>query len=399
MRNKKGIEELSVRGKRVLVRCDFNVPMDKGSITDDARIQAALPSIEYLREQGARIILMSHLGRPKGEPKQEFSLAPVAERLNVLLNTEVLFAADDNVVGEQARKLSMDLKDGQVMLLQNTRYRAEETQNGAEFAAELASLGELFVNDAFGTAHRAHASNVGVASLLPSALGYLIKKEVDIMGEVMEEPKRPFVAILGGAKVSDKIGVIENLLNKVDALIVGGGMAFTFLKAQGLEIGTSLLEEDKMELALELMDKAKEKKVRLLLPQDVIVAPSFSNEVSCEIVDADKIPGDQMGLDIGPKSLATFAAEISGAKTVIWNGPMGVFEMENFSKGTFGVAQALADADAVTIIGGGDSAAAAQLSGLAGQMTHISTGGGASLEFFEGKVLPGIDAISETKEK
>jgi phosphoglycerate kinase len=395
MRNKKGIEELSVRGKRVLVRCDFNVPMDKGSITDDARIQAALPSIEYLREQGARIILMSHLGRPKGEPKQEFSLAPVAERLNALLNTEVLFAADDNVVGEQARKLSMDLKDGQVMLLQNTRYRAEETKNGAEFAAELASLGELFVNDAFGTAHRAHASNVGVASLLPSALGYLVKKEVDIMGEVMEEPKRPFVAILGGAKVSDKIGVIENLLNKVDALIVGGGMAFTFLKAQGLEIGTSLLEEDKMELALELMDKAKEKKVRLLLPQDVIVAPAFSNEVPFEIVDADKMPADQMGLDIGPKSLATFAAEISGAKTVIWNGPMGVFEMENFSKGTFGVAQALADADAVTIIGGGDSAAAAQLSGLAGQMTHISTGGGASLEFFEGKVLPGIDAISE----
>jgi phosphoglycerate kinase len=395
MRSKKGIEELSVRGKRVLVRCDFNVPMDKGSITDDARIQAALPSIEYLREQGARIILMSHLGRPKGEPKQEFSLAPVAERLNVLLNTEVLFAADDNVVGEQARKLSMDLKDGQVMLLQNTRYRAEETKNGAEFAGELASLGELFVNDAFGTAHRAHASNVGVASLLPSALGYLVKKEVDIMGEVMEEPKRPFVAILGGAKVSDKIGVIENLLNKVDALIVGGGMAFTFLKAQGLEIGTSLLEEDKMELALELMDKAKEKKVRLLLPQDVIVAPAFSNEVPFEIVDADKMPADQMGLDIGPKSLATFAAEISGAKTVIWNGPMGVFEMENFSKGTFGVAQALADADAVTIIGGGDSAAAAQLSGLAGQMTHISTGGGASLEFFEGKVLPGIDAISE----
>jgi phosphoglycerate kinase len=307
----------------------------------------------------------------------------------------VLFAADDNVVGEQARKLSMDLKDGQVMLLQNTRYRAEETKNGAEFAGELASLGELFVNDAFGTAHRAHASNVGVASLLPSALGYLVKKEVDIMGEVMEEPKRPFVAILGGAKVSDKIGVIENLLNKVDALIVGGGMAFTFLKAQGLEIGTSLLEEDKMELALELMDKAKEKKVRLLLPQDVIVAPAFSNEVPFEIVDADKMPADQMGLDIGPKSLATFAAEISGAKTVIWNGPMGVFEMENFSKGTFGVAQALADADAVTIIGGGDSAAAAQLSGLAGQMTHISTGGGASLEFFEGKVLPGIDAISE----
>ncbi len=395
MRNKKGIEELSVRGKRVLVRCDFNVPMDQGAITDDARIQAALPSIEYLREQGARVILMSHLGRPKGEPKREFSLAPVAERLSALLNTEVQFAGDDTVVGEQARKLSMDLKDGQVMLLQNTRYRAEETKNGTGFAKELASLGEMFVNDAFGTAHRAHASNVGVASLLPSALGYLVKKEVDIMGKVMEEPKRPFVAILGGAKVSDKIGVIENLLNKVDALIVGGGMAFTFLKAQGLEIGSSLLEEDKLDLALELMGKAKEKKVRLLLPQDVVVAPAFSNEVPCETVDADKMPADQMGLDIGPKSLATFAAEIAGAKTVIWNGPMGVFEMENFSKGTFGVAQALADADAVTIIGGGDSAAAAQLSGLAGQMTHISTGGGASLEFFEGKVLPGIDAISE----
>lgn len=395
MRNKKGIEDLSVQGRRVLVRCDFNVPMEKGEITDDARIRAALPSINYLRKQGAKVILMSHLGRPKGKANPEFSLAPVAARLSALLGTEVLFADDDIVVGKQAKELSSHLEKGQVMLLQNTRFRIEETNNEEGFAKELASLGELFVNDAFGTAHRAHASNVGVASILPSALGYLVKKEVDIMGEVMEEPKRPFVAILGGAKVSDKIGVIENLLDKVDALIIGGGMAFTFLKAKGLEIGTSLLEADKLDLARELMLKAEEKNVRLLLPLDVVVAPAFSNDVAFETVAADSIPADQMGLDIGPKSLEIFAQEIASAKTIIWNGPMGVFEMENFSKGTFGVARAMADTDAVTIIGGGDSAAAAQLSGLADKMTHISTGGGASLEFFEGKILPGIDAISD----
>lgn len=395
MFNKKSVEELQVKGKRVLVRCDFNVPMDADrNITSDARIEAAMPTINYLLENGAKVILMSHLGRPKGEPKPEYSMDKVAEKLAEKLENKVVFAADDMVVGEHAKAAVAEMKDGEVVVLQNTRYRAEETKNGVEFSKELASLADLYVNDAFGTAHRAHSSNVGVSSLLPSAVGYLVKKELDMMGQALEKPERPFVAILGGAKVSDKIGVIENLLEKVDTLIIGGGMAYTFFVAKGWEIGKSLLEADKVELAKNLLEKAEAKGVKLLLPIDTVVAREFKNDTEYYTVESSKIPEDMQGLDIGEESSKIFAEAIKTAKTVIWNGPMGVFEMPNFAKGTLAVAQAMADADAMTIIGGGDSASAVAKTGLSDKMSHISTGGGASLELFEGKILPGIDAIN-----
>ena len=396
MLNKKSVEDLNVSGKKVLVRCDFNVPMnDKGEITDDIRIKSALPTIKYIIDNGGKAVIMSHLGRPKGEAKPEFSLKPIAKKLSELLGKDVTFADDDQVVSDNTKNIVSDMKEGEVVLLQNTRYRSEETKNGEEFAKELASLGDVYVNDAFGTAHRAHASNVGVSKLLPSAVGYLVKKEIDIMGKAMANPEKPFIAILGGAKVSDKIGVIENLLDKVDSIIIGGGMVFTFLKAKGLEIGSSLIEEDKVDLAKEILKQAKEKNVDFLLPTDVIVAREFKNDTEFKTVDVENIPDDMMGLDIGEKSVKLFSDAIKDAKTVVWNGPMGVFEMSNFANGTMKVAQAMADSKAVTIIGGGDSAAAVEQSGLDDKMTHISTGGGASLEFFEGKELPGIQAIED----
>lgn len=396
MLNKKTIKDMDVSGKRVLVRVDYNVPMDEElNITDDIRITASLPTIKYLLDNDSSIILMSHLGRPKGEPNKKYSLAPVAKRLAELIEREVIFADDDMVVSEKVKEMADSLKPGQVMMLQNTRYRKEEEKNGEEFAESLASLADLYVNDAFGTSHRAHASNVGVSKHLPSALGFLVEKEVGIMGNALDDPKRPFVAILGGAKVSDKIGVIENLITKVNAIIIGGGMAFTFLKAKGLEIGKSLLEEDKLELAKELMDKARKHGVALILPIDVVVSKEFNNEAEHFTVPVENIPEDMMGLDIGADSIALFESVIGEAKTIIWNGPMGVFEMENFNKGTYAVAEAMVKSGAITIVGGGDSAAAVEKAGLAEKMTHVSTGGGASLELLEGKVLPGIDAISE----
>lgn len=394
--NKKTLKDYDYKGKKVLVRCDFNVPMDgEQNITDDIRITSSLPTINYLIEQGAKVILMSHLGRPKGEPNPKYSLEPVAKRLSELLKKEICFAADDMVVSDKVRSQIDELKDGDVALLQNTRYRKEEEKNGEEFAKDLASLGELYVNDAFGTSHRAHASNVGISSVLPSAVGFLVEKEIDIMVKALEDPERPFVAILGGAKVSDKIGVIENLLNIVDTLLIGGGMAYTFLKAQGYEVGTSLLEEDKVQLAKDLLHMAVAQDVSLVLPKDIVVAKEFKNDTEFRTVNIDKIPEDMMGLDIGEKSIEEFSNIIKDAKTVIWNGPVGVFEMENFKKGTFSIGEALAKSDATTIIGGGDSAAAVEAAGLADKMTHISTGGGASLELLEGKELPGIAAISD----
>lgn len=394
--NKKTLKDYDYKGKKVLVRCDFNVPMDgEQNITDDIRITSSLPTINYLIEQGAKVILMSHLGRPKGEPNPKYSLEPVAKRLSELLKKEICFAADDMVVSDKVRSQIDELKDGDVALLQNTRYRKEEEKNGEEFAKDLASLGELYVNDAFGTSHRAHASNVGISSVLPSAVGFLVEKEIDIMVKALEDPERPFVAILGGAKVSDKIGVIENLLNIVDTLLIGGGMAYTFLKAQGYEVGTSLLEEDKVQLAKDLLHMAVAQDVSLVLPKDIVVAKEFKNDTEFRTVNIDKIPEDMMGLDIGEKSIEEFSNIIKDAKTVIWNGPVGVFEMENFKKGTFSIGEALAKSDATTIIGGGDSAAAVEAAGLADKMTHISTGGGASLELLEGKELPGIVAISD----
>jgi phosphoglycerate kinase len=396
LKRKKTIRDIDVNGKRVLVRVDYNVPMDDNfNITDDIRITSSFSTINYLLENNAKVILMSHLGRPKGEPNKKYSLEPVAKRLSELLNREVIFADDDRVVSDKVIEMANNMKPGDIMLLQNTRFRKEEEKNGEEFAKELASLGEIFVNDAFGTSHRAHASNVGVSKYLPSALGFLVEKEVNVMGKALENPDRPFVAILGGAKVSDKIGVIENLLSKVDAIIIGGGMAFTFLKAKGYEVGKSLLEEDKIELAKELLNKAVEKNVAIALPVDVVVAKEFKNDTEFKTVPIDKIPDDMMGLDIGQESVELFENIIKEAKTIIWNGPMGVFEMDNFNKGTFEIAKALAKVDAITIVGGGDSASAVEKAGLADKMTHISTGGGASLEFLEGKVLPGIDAISD----
>lgn len=394
--NKKTLKDYSYAGKKVLVRCDFNVPMDENrNITDDIRITSSLPTIKYLVEQGAKVILMSHLGRPKGEANPKYSLAPVAKRLRELLEKDVIFAQDNMVVSDNVRDMLKDMKNGDVALLENTRYRKEEEKNGEEFSKDLASLGELYVNDAFGTSHRAHASNVGVSTHLPSAVGFLVEKEISIMGKALEEPERPFLAILGGAKVSDKIGVIENLINKVDSIIVGGGMAFTFLKAQGYTIGTSLLEDDKIELAKSLLEKAKANNVSLLLPVDVVVAKEFKNDTEFKTVKIDSIPEDMMGLDIGEVSIKLFSDEIKNAKTIIWNGPMGVFEMDNFNKGTFAIANALVESGGITIIGGGDSASAVEKAGVADKVTHVSTGGGASLELLEGKVLPGIAAISE----
>ncbi len=396
MLNKKTLKDMDVKGKKVLVRVDYNVPMNSdGDITDDIRIRSSLPTVEYLLENGAAVILMSHLGRPKGEPKKEFSLFPVANKLSQLLKREVVFSDDDNVVSEKVREMAAGLKSGDVMLLQNTRFRKEEEKNVESFAKELASLAELYINDAFGTSHRAHASNVGVSNHLPSALGFLVEKEVSIMGKALDDPERPFVAILGGAKVSDKIGVIENLLTKVNAIIIGGGMAFTFLRAKGYEVGKSLLEDDKVDLAKELINKAKESGVALVLPVDVVVADEFKNDTNFKTVPADKIPEDMMGLDIGQETIDLFESVIKEAKTVVWNGPMGVFEMDNFNKGTYAIARAMVESGALTIVGGGDSASAVEKAGLADKITHVSTGGGASLELLEGKVLPGIDAISE----
>ena len=392
---KKTVKDIEVKGKRALVRCDFNVPLKDGVITDDIRIVSALPTIRYLMDGGAKVILMSHLGRPDGEPKKEFTLAPVAARLSELLNTEVKFISADTVVDDKVREAAAELGDGQVMLLENVRFRKEETKNGADFAKELAQLGDFFVNDAFGTAHRAHASTAGVADYLPAVSGFLIEKEVEFLGNAVENPKRPFVAIMGGAKVGDKIPVIDNLLKKVDTLIIGGGMAYTFFKSQGLEIGTSILDKDNVELAAELLKKAEAAGVKMLLPVDCVCGKEFKNDTEYAVFDRDKIPADMMGLDIGPETAELYRQAVAEAATVVWNGPMGVFEMPNFAKGTRAVAEALAESNAVTVIGGGDSAAAVEQFGLADKMTHISTGGGASLEFLEGKVLPGIAVIED----
>lgn len=392
---KKTIKDIEVKGKRVLVRCDFNVPLKEGRITDDIRIVSALPTINYLREHGARVILMSHLGRPEGEPKKEFTLAPVAERLTDLLGEKVIFAASDHVVDEKVKAAANALKDGEVMLLENVRFRKEETKNGADFAKELASLGDIFVNDAFGTAHRAHASTAGIADYLPCVSGFLIEKEVKFLGDALENPARPFVAIMGGAKVGDKIPVIKNLLKKVDSLIIGGGMAYTFFKAQGYEIGTSILDADNIELAKDLLAEAEKTGVKILLPVDAVCAKEFKNDTEFAVYAKENMPKDRMGMDIGPESVKLFAEAVKNAKTVVWNGPMGVFEMPNFENGTKKVAEALAQSNAVTIIGGGDSAAACEQFGLKDKMTHISTGGGASLEFLEGKVLPGVAVIQD----
>ncbi len=391
--NKMSVKDIDVAGKKVLVRCDFNVPLKEGVITNDKRIVAALPTIKYLKENGAKVILCSHLGRPKGEWLPEFSLAPVAKRLSELLECEVRMSKD--VIGEDAKNISETLKEGEVALLENVRYYKEETKNAPEFAKELASLAEIFVNDAFGTAHRAHASTAGVADYLPAVCGFLIQKEIDVMGKALDNPVRPFVAVLGGAKVSDKIGVITNLLEKVDTLIVGGAMAYTFLKAEGHNVGISLCEEDKLELASELLAKAKEKGVSLLLPVDHIAADKFDENAEPVAVDGKDIPEGLMGMDIGPKSVELFKEAVKNAKTVIWNGPMGVFEFKNFAGGTFAVAEAIAETDCISIIGGGDSVAAVTKLGFADKMTHISTGGGASLEFLEGLELPGIAALNE----
>ena len=391
--NKKTVDDINVKGQKVLVRCDFNVPLKEGVITNDKRIVAALPTIKYLKDNGAKVILCSHLGRPKGEWLPEFSLAPVAKRLSELLECEVRMSSD--VIGEDAKNISETIKEGEVALLENVRYYKEETKNAPEFAKELASLAEIFVNDAFGTAHRAHASTTGVADYIPAVCGFLIQKEIEVMGKALDNPVRPFVAVLGGAKVSDKIGVITNLLEKVDTLIVGGAMAYTFLKAEGHNVGISLCEEDKLELASELLAKAKEKGVSLLLPVDHVAADKFDEAAEPVTVEGKDIPEGLMGMDIGPKSVELFKEAVKNAKTVIWNGPMGVFEFKNFAGGTFAVAEAIAETDCISIIGGGDSVAAVTKLGFADKMTHISTGGGASLEFLEGLELPGIAALNE----
>ena len=398
--NKKTVDDINVKGQKVLVRCDFNVPLKNGVITDENRIIAALPTIKKLIADGGRVILCSHLGKPKGEPKPELSLAPVAKRLSELLGKEVVFAADDNVVGENAKAAVAAMNDGDVVLLQNTRYRAEETKNGEEFSKELGSLADIFVNDAFGTAHRAHCSTVGVVSYVKEAVaGYLIGKELKYLGDAVENPVRPFVTILGGAKVADKLSVIENLLNKADTLIIGGGMAYTFLAAKGYGVGKSLLDTEKIDYCRDMLKKADEKGVKILLPVDCNIADHFPDPIDAPIevktVDADNIPADYEGLDIGPKTSELFANEVKNAKTVVWNGPMGVFENPTLAAGTIAVAKSLADTDAVTIIGGGDSAAAVNTLGYGDKMTHISTGGGASLEFLEGKELPGIAALND----
>ena len=398
--NKKSVDDINVKGLRVLCRCDFNVPLKEGKITDENRLVAALPTIKKLIADGGKVILCSHLGKPKGEPKPELSLAPVAVRLSELLGQEVKFAADPEVVGPNAKAAVEAMKDGDVILLENTRYRAEETKNGEAFSKDLASLCDVFVNDAFGTAHRAHCSNVGVAQLVDTAVvGYLMEKEINFLGNAVENPKRPFVAILGGAKVADKLNVINNLLEKCDTLIIGGGMAYTFLKAQGYEIGISLVDDTKLDYCKEMMAKAKELGKQLLLPVDAVTIKAFPNPIDApvevEVYDADKMPADREGCDIGPKSQKLFADAVADAKTVVWNGPMGVFENPTLAEGTIAVAKALADTDATTIIGGGDSAAAVNQLGFGDKMSHISTGGGASLEFLEGKELPGVAAAND----
>ena len=393
---KKTIRDIELKGKRVLIRCDFNVPLDSNqNITDDTRIRAALPTLEYMVTHGAKVVVMSHLGRPKGKAAAEFSLAPVAVRLAELLGKQVEFADSDVVVDDSVKEKVAALKDGDVLLLQNVRFRKEETDNEPGFAKELASLGDVFVQEAFGTAHRAHASTAGVADYLPCVSGFLIEKEVKFLDSALQNPQRPFVAIMGGAKVGDKIKVIENLLTKVDTLIIGGGMSYTFYKAMGLEIGTSILDADNIDLAKMLLEKATSLNVKLLLPVDIVCADKFSNDAKYQTYSRDQIPSDMMGLDIGEETIKLYSEEIAKAKTVVWNGPMGVFEMENFAKGTKAIAEALATSDATTIIGGGDSAAAVEQFGLADKMSHISTGGGASLEFLEGKILPGISIIEE----
>ena len=397
---KKTVDDINVKGQKVLVRCDFNVPLKEGVITDENRIVAALPTIKKLIADGGKVILCSHLGKPKGEPKPELSLAPVAKRLSELLGKDVVFAADDNVVGENAKRAVNDMKDGDVVLLQNTRYRAEETKNGEAFSAELGSLADIFVNDAFGTAHRAHCSTVGVVSYVKEAVaGYLIGKELKYLGSAVDTPVRPFVTILGGAKVADKLSVIENLLNKADTLIIGGGMAYTFLAAKGYGVGNSLLDKEKIDYCRDMLKKAEEKGVKILLPVDCVIIKEFPSPIDAPIetlvVDADKIPDGFEGADIGPKTAALYAEAVKSAKTVVWNGPMGIFENPILAEGTIAVAKALAETDAVTVIGGGDSAAAVNNLGFGDKMTHISTGGGASLEFLEGKELPGIAALND----
>ena len=395
MLNKKSIDDINVKGKRVLVRCDFNVPLQDGKITDEVRIVEALPTIKKLINDGGKVILSSHLGKPKGTPKPELSLAPVAVRLSELLGKEVKFAKDDNVVGENAKAATAAMNDGDVVLLENTRYRAEEEKNIDTFSKDLASLCDIFVNDAFGTAHRAHCSNVGVTEYVETAVvGYLMQKEIDFLGNAVNDPKRPFVAILGGSKVSSKISVINNLLDKVDTLIIGGGMAYTFLKAKGEEVGNSLLEEEYLDYAKEMLEKAEKKGVKLLIPVDTVVAREFSNDSEFKTVSGG-IEAGWLGLDIGEETSKMFSDAIKDAKTVVWNGPMGVFEMPNFAKGTIAIAKTLAEIDATTIIGGGDSAAAVNQLGFGDKMSHISTGGGASLEFLEGKELPGVAAAND----
>ena len=400
MLNKKSVDDINVKGQRVLVRCDFNVPLKDGKITDENRLVAALPTIKKLIADGGKVILCSHLGKPKGEPKPELSLAPVAKRLSELLGQEVKFAADPEVVGPNAKAAVEAMKDGDVVLLENTRYRAEETKNGEAFSKELASLADVFVNDAFGTAHRAHCSNVGVTQYVKtSVVGYLMQKEIDFLGNAVNNPERPFVAILGGAKVADKLNVINNLLEKCDTLIIGGGMAFTFLKAEGYEVGASLVDDEKIDYCKEMMAKAEKLGKNLMLPVDTVAAKAFPNPIDAEIevveVSVEAMPADMMGLDIGPKTAEAYADAVKSAKTVVWNGPMGVFENPVLAKGTIAVAKSLAETDATTIIGGGDSAAAVNTLGFGDKMTHISTGGGASLEFLEGKELPGVAAAND----
>lgn len=392
--NKQSVKDIPVRGKRILVRVDFNVPMDDSrNITDDTRIRAALPTIQYLMREGAKVILASHFGRPKGQMNPKYSLAPVATRLGELLGQAVPIAPD--CMGPEVEREVAQLQEGQVLLLENVRFHPEEEKNDPEFAKALARLADIFVNDAFGTAHRAHASTEGVAHYIPAVAGFLMQKEVEVMGKALEEPARPFVAIIGGAKVSDKIGVIENLLNKVNALIIGGGMANTFLKAQDINVGKSLVEEDKVPLAKELLAKARDLKVELILPQDAVVAKEFKADAQFRTISVKEIAEDEMALDIGPESAEAFSRYIESARTIVWNGPMGVFEMDNFAKGTEKVAQAVAKCSGITIVGGGDSVAAVEKMGVADQLTHISTGGGASLEFLEGKVLPGVAALKD----
>lgn len=391
--NKKSVKDVDVKGKKVLLRCDFNVPLDKktGEITSDKRIVAALPTIQYLLDNGAAVIACSHLGKPKGEWKPELSLTPVAKRLSELLGKDVVFAKD--IIGEDAKAKAAALQSGEIMLLENLRYDIREEKNGADFAEELASMAEIFVSDAFGTVHRAHASTAGVAAFLPAYSGFLVQKELDIMGTALNDPKRPFVAVLGGAKVESKIGVINNLLEKADTIIIGGGMAYTFLAAKGYGVGTSLLDAERIDYAKDMMAKAEEKGVKFLLSEDVVIAPEFEADAESREVSADQIPADWMGMDIGSKTIEKFSEAIKSAATVVWNGPMGVFEFDKFAKGTEAMAKALAESDAITIVGGGDSAAAVEKLGYADKMTHISTGGGASLEFLEGKELPGVACL------